>query len=54
LIYGFNNLDNDKEALEFAVAASCLVHSIPGDLPLLTVEEVESLAGGATSGRVQR
>jgi len=48
LIYGINNLADDKESLEFAVAASCLVHSIPGDLPLLTVEEVKSLAGGAT------
>ena len=54
LIYGFNNLHSDREALEFAVAASCLMHSIPGDLPLLSVEEVKSLAGGATSGRVQR
>jgi len=54
LIYGLNNLSNDKEALEFAVAASCLMHSIPGDLPLLSVEEVKSLAGGAGSGRVQR
>jgi len=54
LIYGFNNLDNDKEALKFAVAASCLMHSIPGDLPLLSVEEVKSLMGGAASGRVQR
>ena len=54
LIYGFNNLANDKESLEFAVAASCLMHSIPGDLPLLSVEEVKSLAGGAGSGRVQR
>jgi len=54
LIYGLNNLNNDKEALEFAVAASCLMHSIPGDLPLLSVEEVKSLAGGAGSGRVQR
>ncbi len=54
LIYGINNLANDKESLEFAVAASCLTHSIPGDLPLLTVEEVKSLTGGATSGRVQR
>jgi len=54
LIYGLNNLRNDKEALEFAVAASCLMHSIPGDLPLLSVEEVKSLTGGATSGRVQR
>jgi 2-dehydro-3-deoxygluconokinase len=54
LIYGFNNLYSDREALEFAVAASCLMHSIPGDLPLLSVEEVKSLAGGAASGRVQR
>jgi 2-dehydro-3-deoxygluconokinase len=54
LIYGFNNLHNDKESLEFAVAASCLMHSIPGDLPLLSVEEVKNLAGGVTSGRVQR
>jgi len=54
LIYGFNNLNSDKETLEFAVAASCLAHSIPGDLPLLSVEEVKSLAGGKGSGRVQR
>jgi len=54
LIYGLNHLPNDKESLEFAVAASCLKHSIPGDLPLLSVEEVKSLAGGAASGRVQR
>ena len=54
LIYGLNNLPNDKESLEFAVAASCLMHSIPGDLPLLSVEEVKSLAGGEASGRVQR
>jgi 2-dehydro-3-deoxygluconokinase len=54
LIYGFNKLDNDEEALEFAVAASCLMHSIPGDLPLLSVEEVKSLAKGEASGRVQR
>ncbi|HDK28157.1 MAG TPA: sugar kinase, partial [Candidatus Atribacteria bacterium] len=54
LIYGFNNLNSDKETLEFAVAASCLAHSIPGDLPLLSVEEVKSLVGGKGSGRVQR
>jgi len=54
LIYGFTNLATDKEALEFAVAASCLKHSIPGDLPLLSVDEVKALAKGATSGRVQR
>jgi len=54
LIYGLTNLPHDKEALEFAVAASCLMHSIPGDLPLISVEEVKSLAEGAGSGRVQR
>ena len=54
LIYGFNHLNDDQEALEFAVAASCLMHSIPGDLPLLSVEEVKNLAGGIGSGRVQR
>jgi len=54
LIYGLNNLNNDEEALEFAVAASCLMHSIPGDLPLLSLEEVNSLAEGSESGRVQR
>jgi len=54
LIYGFNSLDNDKKALEFAVAASCLMHSIPGDLPLLSVDKVKSLVGGSGSGRVQR
>lgn len=54
LIYGLNNLPSDKEALEFAVAASCFTHSIPGDLPLISVAEVESLMGGAGSGRVQR
>jgi len=54
LIYGLNNLADDKTSLEFAVAASCLMHSIPGDLPLLSVGEVKNLMGGATSGRVQR
>ncbi len=54
LIYGINNLGGDQEALEFAVAASCLKHSIPGDLPLVSLEEVERLAGGEASGRVQR
>lgn len=39
---------------EFAVAASCLMHSIPGDLPLISVEEVKSLTEESGSGRVQR
>jgi 2-dehydro-3-deoxygluconokinase len=54
LIYGINHLGGDQAALEFAVAASCLKHSIPGDLPLISVKEVEGLAGGEVSGRVQR
>jgi 2-dehydro-3-deoxygluconokinase len=54
LIYGLNHLANDKEVLEFAVAASCLAHSISGDLPLLSVEEVNKLVTGSGSGRVQR
>ena len=54
LIYGLHVLKSDREALEFAVAASCLKHSIPGDFPLLSVEEVQGLVGGSGSGRVQR
>ena len=54
LIYGLLNLAGASEALEFAVAASCLKHSIPGDLPLLSVPEVKALMGGSGSGRVQR
>lgn len=54
LIYGLNKLSNDKEALEFAVAASCLAHSIPGDLPLISLDEVTKLMSGSGSGRVQR
>ena len=43
-----------KAALEFAVAASALKHTIPGDFNLVTRAEVETLAGGDGSGRVQR
>ena len=54
LIYGLNNYDNEKDALEFAVAASCLKHTINGDFNRVTVAEVESLMKGSGSGRVQR
>ena len=54
LIYGIDHLGSDQEALEFAVAASCLKHSIPGDLPILSLKDVKSLIGGKASGRVQR
>ena len=46
--------DNQGKALEFAVAASALKHTIPGDFNLVSKEEVENLAGGDASGRVQR
>ena len=54
LIYGLNTYADDKAALEFAVAASCLKHTIPGDYNRVTVKEVESLMKGSGSGRVQR
>lgn len=54
LIYGLNSYDSDEKALEFAVAASCLKHTIPGDFNRVTVKEVETLMAGDGSGRVQR
>ena len=55
LIYGFLNYGDDHQrALEFAVAASCLKHSIPGDVNRVTVSEVDALMSGAGSGRVRR
>lgn len=45
---------NQAQALEFAVAASALKHTIPGDFNMVSREEVENLAGGNASGRVQR
>jgi len=54
LIYGLNNCESDEQSLQFAVAASCLKHSIPGDLPLLSVREINALVSGAGTGRVQR
>ncbi len=54
LIYGLMSNMVDEAALEFAAAASCLKHSIPGDANLVSVDEVEQLAAGEASGRVQR
>jgi 2-dehydro-3-deoxygluconokinase len=54
LIYSLLNNYSPKEAVEFAVAASCLKHTIEGDLNMVTVDEVKRLAGGDASGRVQR
>jgi 2-dehydro-3-deoxygluconokinase len=54
LIYGLNMLGSKQEALEFATAASCLKHSLPGDFSRFTVDEVKTLLKGDGSGRVQR
>lgn len=55
LIYGLRTYGEDRQrALDFAVAASCLKHSIIGDFNLVTVAEVERLTGGDVSGRVSR
>ena len=53
-ICGFLDGKNFKEALEFGVAASALKHTIPGDFNLVSRSDVENLAGGDGSGRVQR
>ena len=54
LIYSLLTGKSTQDAVEFAVAASALKHSIEGDYNLVTVSEVEKLAGGDGSGRVQR
>ncbi len=54
LIYSLLNGYAPQEAIEFAVAASCLKHSIEGDYNMVSVDEVKKLAEGDASGRVQR
>lgn len=54
LIYGLREYKDDQRALDFAVAASCLKHTIYGDFNLVTVSEVENLMKGDGSGRVSR
>jgi 2-dehydro-3-deoxygluconokinase len=54
LIYGLNAYEDRQQSLEFAVAASCLKHSISGDFNRVSVAEVTNLMGGDQSGRVQR
>lgn len=54
LIFGMLNGYSDQKALNFAVAASCLKHSIEHDFNMVSVPEVESLVAGDGSGRVQR
>ena len=54
LIYALLAGKSNQEAINFAVAASCLKHSIEHDFNLVSAAEVESLANGNASGRVQR
>lgn len=54
LIYALMNNYSSKDTIEFAVAASCLKHSIEGDFNHVSVSEVKALMGGDGSGRVQR
>jgi 2-dehydro-3-deoxygluconokinase len=54
LIYGLITGLDERESLEFATAASCLKHSIPGDLNLSSVADVRELMTGAGSGRIER
>jgi 2-dehydro-3-deoxygluconokinase len=54
LIYGLLTREDSRRALDFAVAASALKQTIPGDFNLVSADEVEKLAGGDGSGRVER
>jgi len=54
LIFGLLSKSSTREALEFAVAASCLKHTIPGDFNLVRADEVEKLMKSGGSGRVER
>ena len=54
LIYALMNAYPSRDAIEFAAAASCLKHTVEGDFNMVSVDEVEKLAGGDGSGRVQR
>ena len=54
LIYSLVNGYDAQSAIEFAVAASCLKHTVEGDYNMVSVAEVKNLAGGDANGRVQR
>jgi 2-dehydro-3-deoxygluconokinase len=56
LLYALNSREyaRPQQAINFAVAASCLKHSIHGDFNYVTAAEVAALAGGNATGRVQR
>ena len=54
IIYGLSHYEDEQYAINFAVAASCLKHTINGDFNLSRLSEVEALCKGDGSGRVQR
>jgi 2-dehydro-3-deoxygluconokinase len=54
LLYGLDRYASDQEALDFAVAASVLKHSVEGDANLVTVAEVETVMHGDSSGKLSR
>jgi 2-dehydro-3-deoxygluconokinase len=54
LIYALLTGSSDQQALDFAIAASALKHTVPGDFNLVTLEEVQRLAAGGVGGRIQR
>lgn len=54
LIFGLLHYQDDRKALEFATAASCLKHTLKGDYNWVSIQEVENLMGGDASGRVKR
>lgn len=54
LIYGLLNLTNDQQAVNFAAAACALKHTVEGDANVVSVEDVENLVEGNTSGRIKR
>ena len=54
LIYAMLSGYSNQDAIEFAVAASCLKHTIEGDMNLVTLDEVKNLMNGDGSGRVSR
>jgi 2-dehydro-3-deoxygluconokinase len=54
IIYGLLNLKDDQQAVNFAAAACALKHTVEGDANVVTVEDVENLVQGNTSGRIKR
>ena len=54
LIYAMLSDKDSQRCIDFAVAASCLKHTIVGDFNMVTVDEVEALLKGGGGGRVQR